>query len=139
MRYKFKRKVLMSSFWSGNIRSKKIMRNGLMSSQLLRAGSDALPTPMNLRRMRIQCDSGCPLCKAPRPTMAHILNGCHVALQHGRYTWRHDSVLSHLSQSLSSLLPSTHKLYADLEGVETPQAPELISTLLRPDIIIRTP
>ena len=55
---------------------KKIMNNGLTSGQLsflLKAGSDTLPTPMNLRRMRIQHDSRCPLCKAPRPTTAHIL------------------------------------------------------------------
>ena len=124
------------------------MRNGLTSGQLsflLKAGSDTLPTPMNLRRMNIQCHSRCPLCKAPRPTTAHILNGCHTALQQGRYSWRHDSVLSHLSQSLSSLLPSTHKLYVDLDdqrAMETPQAtctipPELVSTALRPNIVIR--
>ena len=62
---------------------KKIMNNGLTSGQLsflLKAGSDTLPTPMNLLRMRIQHDSRCPLCKAPRPTTAHILNGCHIAL-----------------------------------------------------------
>ena len=53
---------------------KKIMNNGLTSGQLsflLRAGSDTLPTPMNLRRMRIQHDSRCPyarLLDLQRPT-----------------------------------------------------------------------
>ena len=124
---------------------KKIMNNGLTSGQLsflLRAGSDTLPTPMNLRRMRIQHDSRCPLCKAPRPTTAHILNGCHVALNQGRYTWRHDSVLSSLSHSLSRLLPSTYKLFADLDGLRaednppTTIPPTVLTTSLRPDLVI---
>ena len=31
-----------------------------------------------------------------RATTQHILNGCKVALNQGRYTWRHDSVLNRL-------------------------------------------
>ena len=124
---------------------KKIMNNGLTSGQLsflLKAGSDTLPTPMNLRRMRIQCDSRCPLCKAPRPTTAHILNGCPIALNQGRYTWRHDSVLSHIVHSLSHLLPPTYKLFADLSGwraVDNPPAtipPSILYSPLRPDLVI---
>ena len=122
------------------------MNNGLTSDQLsflLKAGSDTLPTPMNLRRMRIQHDSHCPLCKAPRSTTAHILNGCHIALNQGRYTWRHDSVLSSLFHSLSRLLPPTYKLFADLDGLraeDNPPAtipPSVLSTPLRPDLVFQ--
>ena len=34
------------------------------------------------------------LCGNSRPTVAHVLNGCPMALEQGRYTWHHDCVLS---------------------------------------------
>ena len=93
--------------------------SGLPSDQLsflLRAGSDTLPTPLNLARWRIQTDPCCPLCNSQRPTILHILNGCPVALNQGRYTWRHDSVLAYIVSFLSPLLDDDQTLYADLPG-----------------------
>ena len=55
-------------------------------SFLLRAASDTLPTAINLRRWSIQCDAKCLLCDCTRPTTAHVLNGCPVALTQQRYT-----------------------------------------------------
>ena len=49
-------------------------------SFLLTAGSDTLPTPLNLRRWRFRPDAKCPLCDNPWPTVQHILNGCPVSL-----------------------------------------------------------
>ena len=122
------------------------MNNGLTSGQLsflLRAGSDTLPRPMSLRRMRIQHDSRCPLCKVPRPIYhGPHSHGRHVALNQGRYTWRHDSVLSSLSHSLSRLLPPTYKLFADLDGQRAEDNPPatipstVLTTSLRPDLVI---
>ena len=80
---------------------KKISNHGLNAGQLsftLKAGSDTLPTPVNLHRWKIQVGAKCQLCGSPRPTSSHVLNGCPVALNQGRYTWRHDSVLSHLTK-----------------------------------------
>ena len=105
---------------------RKIMRNGLTSGQLsilLKAGSDSHPTPINLRRMRIQHGSQCPLCSTVRPTTAHILNGCFTALNQGRYTWRHDSVLIKISRVFQSLLPHSTTLYADLDGLRAEDNP----------------
>ena len=85
----------------------KRIRDGLLAGQLsfiLRAASDTLPTPLNLRRWKIQCGAKCSLCGNSRPTVAHILNGCSVALEQGRYTWRHDCVLSTSTSILSCLL-----------------------------------
>ena len=119
--------------------------NGLTSgplSFLLRAGSDTLPTPMNLRRMRIQHGSKCPLCSSVRPTITHILNGCFTALHQGRYTWRYDSVLAKISQGIKSLLPESTTLYADLDGMRADNnppstiSPNILSTAMRPDIVI---
>jgi hypothetical protein len=52
-----------------------------------------LPTPDNLARWRCG-DLACKLCGAPKPTPAHILSACPVALSQKRYAYRHDQVLS---------------------------------------------
>ena len=50
------------------------MRNGGQLSFFIKAGSDILPTPMNLCHMHIQHGSQCPLSSSVRPTMTHILS-----------------------------------------------------------------
>ena len=63
--------------------------DGLPAGQLsflLRAGSDTLPTPLNLKRWRIRVDAKCTLCGALSPTVLHILNGCPIALNQSRHT-----------------------------------------------------
>ena len=72
-------------------------------SFLLRAGSDTLPTPLNLRRWRLRPDAKCLLCDNPC-TVQHILNGCPVSLSQGRYTWRHDKALEILAGGLRKCL-----------------------------------
>ena len=117
---------------------------GLPSGQLsfiLKAGSDTLPHPMNLRRWKIQCDSKCLLCKSPRPTTAHILNSCPSALEQGRYTWRHDSVLKSILLGLHPLLAPGCSLFANLDhwrAEDNPPAtipPHTLSSSLRPDMV----
>ena len=86
----------------------KRIRGGLPADQLsfiLRATSDTLLTPLNLRRWKIQCGAKCTLCGNSQPTVAHILNGCTVALEQGRYTWRHDCVLSTITSALNDHPP----------------------------------
>ena len=118
---------------------------GLPSGQLsflLRAGSDTLPTPLNLARWTIQSSSRCALCNSNHPTVAHILNGCPVALNQGRYTWRHDSVLSLMVSSVSTCLESDQRLFADLPGHQASNSPpstipvDILSTSCRPDIVL---
>ena len=122
----------------------KCIVDGLPAGQLsfiLRCGSDTLPTPTNLRRWKIQVHARCHLCDSPQATAHHILNGCKRALEDGRYTWRHDSVLLKLVERLKGLLPSS-TLYADLPNLraeETPPTtipPQLVCTSSRPDIVI---
>jgi len=73
-------------------------------SFILRAASDILPKPVNLQRWHIQCDVKCLLCGHTRPTTAHVLGGCPVALSQGRFTYRHDQVLYCIASNLSGLL-----------------------------------
>ena len=72
---------------------------------LLNSTHNVLPTSDNLRRWgKTVVDSRCCLCGYSSPTLKHILNGCSMALKQGRYTWRHDSILLHLSGELHSFL-----------------------------------
>ena len=111
-------------------------------SFLLRAGSDTLPTPLNLRRWRLRPDAKCPLCSNQWPTVQHILNGCPVSLAQGRYTWRHDSALKILANDLREYLQPGERLYADLPGLRATDNPpstiptEILDTSARPAIVI---
>ena len=97
---------------------------------------------MNLARWNIITDPRCALCQAPQPATNHILTGCPAALDQGRYTWRHDSVLQVLVHGLQQHLPETFKLYADLPGYLASSSPpstiptNLSSTLSRPDLVL---
>ena len=71
---------------------------------------DVLPSPSNLKRWRICTESSCFLCSKEICTTAHVLGACKVSLTQGRFTFRHDSVLSELASILSSFikaLPTT--------------------------------
>ena len=111
-------------------------------SFLLRAVSDTLPTPLNLRRWRFRTDFKCHLCGSVHPTVLHILNACPTALNQGRFTWRHDSVLNALVHGIRSVLPKDEKLYADLPGLRACDNPpatvpqNIVATSARPDMVI---
>ena len=77
----------------------------------LQATTDTAPSATNLRRWDVaNIDPACCLCGKP-PTSHHVLNACAVALQQGRYTWRHDSVLSVICHHLHKFweLPATQR------------------------------
>ena len=42
----------------------------------------------------------CALCGAEKCTLHHVLVNCKFALDQGRYTWRHDSVLVNIQNKL---------------------------------------
>ena len=58
-------------------------------------------------------DSRCTSCKE-HETLSHVIAGCKEYLEQGRYTWRHNSVLSFIAGTLSSLKDVS--LYVDLDG-----------------------
>ena len=111
-------------------------------SFLLRAGIDCLPTPVTLSRWRYQCDSSCKLCHYSSCTVHHILNCCPASLNQGRYTWRHDSVLRCLYNTLRSHFLPDAEIYADLPGLRASDSPpatlplRILVTSARPDIVI---
>ena len=81
-----------------------------------RLATNSLASPDNLKRWGKRKFSSCPLCSSPSCTLAHITNFCPVALNQGRYTWRHDSVLSHITNIIKSQTTSSTQIFADIPG-----------------------
>ena len=87
----------------------------------LQATTNTVPTPLNLRRWGHQSvDPSCQLCGRPA-SLRHILNACPSALNQGRYTWRHDSVLRILKRHLLSFWqsPLTQSTIKDRANLST--------------------
>ena len=84
------------------------------------------------------CDK-CPFCGNTQ-TLAHVLSNCSVALDQGRLTWRHDSVLSTIINAIRPHLIAGKQLFSDLPGLQAPHGgsipPHILVTTLRPDIFI---
>ena len=59
----------------------------------VRASIDRLPTFRNLQRWGKKVSAKCKLC-GNKQTLQHVLNGCKVMLEQGRYTWRHNNILN---------------------------------------------
>ena len=71
----------------------------LRISFLLRPVYNVLPSPSNLLKWGLLETPDCQLCGASC-TMAHILSGCKLVLQQGRYRWRHVQVFRSLADIL---------------------------------------
>ena len=73
-------------------------------------------------------------------TLLHVLSNCRVALDQGRYTWRHNSVLATIIRLIRPLLANGFELFSDLPGYMAPGGgsipPNVLVTNLRPDIFI---
>ena len=81
-----------------------------------RLSTNSLATPSNLVRWGKRKMGSCPLCSYQNATLAHITNVCPVSLQQGRFTWRHDSVLQHVTKTVKSFSTENTEIFADLEG-----------------------
>ena len=112
-------------------------------SFLLRVSSDTLPTEVNLHRWKTQCSAQCVLCNSTRPTTAHILSGCPVALTQNQYIYRHNLALQCVAHQFIDIfehLPFIH-VFADLPNLQasvSPPAtipPEVMPTSYRPDLV----
>ena len=57
-----------------------------------------MPTRKNLAKWGIISSPDCSFCLCPE-TLTHVVAGCQSYLE--RFTWRHDSVLNFLAQTLS--------------------------------------
>ena len=105
----------------------------------INAGINTLPTLDNLKRWGKRVNNRCSFCGNIQ-TLLHVLSGCPVALDQGRFTWRHDSVLSSIVTTVRQCLSEGFLLYADLPGFFAPHGgtvpPDILVTTFRPDIFI---
>ena len=93
--------------------------------------NNTLATRKNLHKRSLAQSPSCSFC-LQNETLQHIVSSCKSYLDHGRYNWRHDSVLLCLSTSFSYF--PEWSIYADLPSFPTPS---LISgDTLRPDLIL---
>ena len=105
----------------------------------INAGLNTLPSLDNLKRWGKRVSDRCNFCGNTQ-TLLHVLSNCPVALEQGRYTWRHDSVLSNIIALIRPKLVDGSRLYSDLPGFLAPGGgsipPHVLVTNLRPDIFI---
>ena len=123
-----------------NMTWQSIIRNvprGVLSFAL-NSATNTLPTPDNLRRWGKRNVSKCPLC-GNNGTLEHILNFCPVALKQGRFTWRHNSVLSYFTNILKENKPDSLEIFSDIPGHDLNGGtipPDVLVTSSRPDLVI---
>ena len=105
----------------------------------INAGINTLPSADNLKRWGKRVSDRCGFCGNIQ-TLAHILSICTVSLEQGRFTWRHDSVLSTIITFINGKLRPGFTLYSDLPGFQSPNGgvipPHVLVTPLRPDIFL---
>ena len=80
----------------------------------------------------------CPLC-SNHGTLEHILNFCSVSLTQGRYTWRHNSVLNHIANTIQQHKPSNLEVFSDIAGLDINGGtipPDILVTQSRPDLVL---
>jgi hypothetical protein len=71
---------------------------------VLNAQINSVRTPDMLKLWGYIDSAACTLCGAPQCTLHHLLVNCPFALNQGRYTWRHDSVLQDIKGALVPLI-----------------------------------
>ena len=104
----------------------------------VRACTNTLATPDNLARWGKPVDTKCHMegCNAIS-TLGHLLSSCPKSLD--RYSFRHDSVLSHLLETIVQSKKEGVTCYADLNGWRTNGGtipPDLVLTEQKPDLVI---
>ena len=112
---------------------------------LMNACLDTLPTQVNLLQWGKVASDHCKLCVGAEPplqghrkgTLHHVLNHCNVSLHQGRFTWRHDSILKYICNSLDTLKCTFN---ADIPPFSLPGGgtipPHLCVTPLKPDLVV---
>ena len=106
----------------------------------INAGVNTLPSHDNLKRWGKRVSDRCPFC-GNIGTLAHILSNCPTALTQGRYTWRHNSVLTSIIKLVQPFFKKEGMiLYSDMPGYQAPHGgtvpPHVLVTALKPDIVI---
>ena len=71
---------------------------------VLNAQINSVRTPDMLKLWGYTQVATCPLCQHHQCTLHHLLVNCPFALDQGRYTWRHDSVLFDIESTFAKVI-----------------------------------
>jgi len=111
---------------------------GLMSF-ILNSCLNTLPTMDNLKRWGKRLSHSCHHCGMPE-YLSHVLAGCKHFLHQGRYTFRHDSVLNIICETVDKLVTTSPRLevLSDLNNNQQSATipPDILPTPQRPDLTI---
>ncbi len=80
---------------------------------LLSSVLKSLPTKDNLHKWGKIISEACDLC-CDRETIAHVLSGCKLMLDQGRYKWHHDSTLNKITEFVNQVNDSDLIINVDL-------------------------
>ena len=102
---------------------------------LLNAAIDTLPTGANLVKWNKKTSDKCLQCRCKETTF-HILNGCKVSLDMGKFLWRHNNIVNYIVKCVDT---SKFTVFADLpdhtvDGGSIPA--DVCITAHKPDIVI---
>ena len=107
---------------------------------LLNSATDNLPTLTNLKTWGKRVVDKCRLCISPTYSQCalldHVLSLCNTSLEDGRYTWRHNSVLSWIYSCLDC---DKYEVYVDLPELNTAGSTmpaDILVTTFIPDLIL---
>ena len=92
--------------------------------------NNTLPNMSNMFMWGHSGNKACQLCHHNQ-TLGHVVAGCKSSLDQGRYTWRHDSVLSYIANTLSRFCKN---VYADIPSFASPCI--VTGNNERPDIVV---
>ena len=70
-----------------------------------------------------------------RETANHVINGCPVSLDQGRYTYRHNSVINYIVNDVDSKC-TVYSICQDIWPLEMARSPQICVTVEKPDIVI---
>ena len=116
--------------------SKNIPRGVL--SFAIKASVNGLNTPDNLKRWGEKKMDNCQIC-GNFGNLEHVLNWCSTALNQGRLTWRHDSVLHHMKKEICKVKEDEVTIHTVIPGYSINGATlpaDIITIGQRPDIVI---
>jgi len=97
----------------------------------LRYLNNTLATKNNLALWNLVANNECSFCHQPE-SLLHVVAGCNIYLNEGRFNWRHDSVLAYLVEVLKSRIDID--IYADLENHRSPSI--ITGMSYRPDLVL---
>ena len=132
--------ILQGSFFSNVIKFSLSKLNGIWSKSqsnlpkninnfTIRYINNSLPTRKNLTKWGILSNSDCSFCLNPE-TLLHVVARCQTYLP--RFTWRHDSVLNFIAQTLQP--GNNSNLFVDLPGYKSPSI--VTGDTFRPDLLL---